>query len=230
MVEMSNYIFDVYDESKAVDIVYLDFQKAFDKVPHKRLLKKLQAHGISGNIHNWLKDWLSERKQIVVINGASSSWLKVKSGVPQGSVLGPVLFLIYVNDIDDGLVCKVSKFADDTKIASKVTTTQDRETLQSDLDQLTRWANKWQMKFNVDKCKVLHIGKRNDHVQYSMNGQQLSAVTKEKDLGVTISNDLKPSQQCSEVVKTANKLVGFIGRVFENKSEKVMLNLYNSLV
>ena len=86
------------------------------------------------------------------------------------------------------------------------------------------------MKFNVDKCKVLHIGKRNDHVQYSMNGQQLSAVTKEKDLGVIISNDLKPSQQCSEVVKTANKLVGFIGRVFENKSEKVMLNLYNSLV
>ena len=95
----------------------------------------------------------------MVIYGASSSWLKVKSGVPQGSVLGSVLFLIYVNDIDDGLVCKVSKFADDTKIASKVTTTQDRETLQSDLDQLTRWANKWQIKSNIDKCKVLYIGK-----------------------------------------------------------------------
>ena len=166
----------------------------------------------------------------MVLNGVASCWLNVKSGVPQGSVLGPVLFLIYVNDIDDGLTCKISKFADDTKIASKVNTALDRETLQSDLDRLAAWANEWQMKFNVDKCKVLHIGSHNDHVQYSMNGQQLSAVNKEKDLGVIISSDLKPSQHCTEVVKTANKLVGFIGRVFENKSEKVILTLYNSLV
>ena len=230
LLDFFHYIFDAYDESKSVDVVYLDFQKAFDKVPHERLLSKLLSHGISGNIYNWLKDWLSDRKQRVVLNGVASCWLNVKSGVPQGSVLGPVLFLIYVNDIDDGLTCKISKFADDTKIASKVNTALDRETLQSDLDRLAAWANEWQMKFNVDKCKVLHIGSHNDHVQYSMNGQQLSAVNKEKDLGVIISSDLKPSQHCTEVVKTANKLVGFIGRVFENKSEKVILTLYNSLV
>ena len=166
----------------------------------------------------------------MVLNGVLSSWLNVKSGVPQGSVLGPVLFLIYVNDIDDGLTCKISKFADDTKIASKITTTLDKETLQSDLDRLACWASKWQMKFNVDKCKVLHIGSNNNRVQYLMNGQQLNAVNKEKDLGIIISSDLKPSQHCSEVAKTANKLVGFIGRAFENKSEKVILKLYNSLV
>ena len=230
LLDFFHYVFDVYDESRAVDLVYLDFQKAFDKVPHKRLLSKVMSHGISGNIHGWLKDWLSERKQRVVINGFSSSWLDVKSGVPQGSVLGPVLFLIYVNDIDDGLKCKVSKFADDTKIACKVTTKRERKALQSDLDQLTRWASRWQMKFNVEKCKVLHIGSNNNQFQYSMNGQQLSTVNEEKDLGVLVTNDLKPSQHCSQVVKTANKLVGFIGRVFENKSEKVILKLYNSLV
>ncbi|ORD93263.1 RTJK, partial [Enterospora canceri] len=230
LLDFFHNVFDTYDESRAVDVIYLDFQKAFDKVPHQRLLNKLKTHGISGSIYNWLQDWLSERKQRVVLNGVSSQWLNVKSGVPQGSVLGPILFLIYVNDIDDGISCKISKFADDTKIASKVTTTSDREVLQSDLDRLTSWANKWQMKFNVDKCKVLHIGRNNDHVQYSMNGKLLTAVNKEKDLGITISNDLKPSQHCSEVVKIANRLVGFIGRTFENKSEKVILKLHNSLV
>ena len=224
------YVFDVFDENRSVDIIYLDFQKAFDKVPHERLLSKVLSHGIVGNIHIWLKDWLSERKQRVVINGFTSSWLDVKSGVPQGSVPGPILFLIYVNDIDVGLNCKVSKFADDTKIACQATTTRESEKLQSDLDRLNDWANKWQMKFNIDKCKVLHVGSNNNLLQYSMNGQQLSAVKKEKDLGVLVTDDLKPGQHCSEVVKTANKLVGFIGRVFENKSEKVILKLYNSLV
>ena len=98
-------------------------------------------------------------------------------------MLGPVLFLIYVNDIDDGITCKTSKFADDTKLASKVTMTFDREVLQSDLDRLTTRANKWQTKFNVDKCKVLHIRRNNDHVQYSINGKLLSAVNKEKESG-----------------------------------------------
>ena len=230
LLDFFYYIFNVYDESKSVDVVYLDFQKAFDKVPHKRLLKKLQTHGITGNLRNWLEDWLSERKQRVVLNGVSSRWLKVKSGVPQGSVLGPILFLIYVNDMDDGITCKISKFADDTKIASRVTTTHEKESLQSDLDRLVSWADEWQMKFNVEKCKVLHIGSNNNHAQYLMNGHQLSIVKKEKDLGITISSDLKPSQHCSEAFKTANKLVGFIGRAFENKSEKVILKLYNSLV
>ena len=137
LLDFFHDVFDNYDKCRSIDIIYLDFQKAFDKVPHKRLLDKLLTHGISGSIHDWIKDWLFERKQRVVINGVSSPWLNVKSGVPQGSVLGPVLFLIYVNDLDDGLMCKVSKFADDTKLTSKVITTQEKEALQSDLDRLT---------------------------------------------------------------------------------------------
>ncbi len=133
------------------------------------------------------------------------------------------MFLIYVNS-------KISKFADDTKIASKVTTTGDKDKLQNNLDRRISWAQKWQMNFNVDKFKVLHIGSNNDRVNYSMNSVQLSEADQEKDLGLVISNDLKPNLQCKEVNKKANKLIGFIGKTFEYKSETVTRTLYNSLV
>ena len=223
-------VFNSYDETKAVDIIYLDFQKAFDTVPHKRLISKVKAHGIAGNTLKWLGDWLSDRKQRVVINGKESEWHKVNSGVPQGSVLGPVLFIVYINDIDEGINCTLSKFADDTKIMSKVESASQWQELQSDLNKLACWAEKWQMKFNVEKCKVLHIGNNNVQAKYSMKNVPLASTEKEVDLGVVVSKDLKPSQHCTETVKMANKLVGFIGRTFEFKSEKVILALYNSLV
>ncbi len=119
----------MYDDCRSVDIIYFAFQKAFDKVPHMRLLTKRKAHGVTGHIHKWIEDWLSEQKQRVVINGISSGWRGVKSGVSQGSVLGSVLFLVYVNDSDDGLTFKISKFVYDTEIASKVIATLDKELL-----------------------------------------------------------------------------------------------------
>ena len=230
LLDFFHDVYKAYDESRAVDIIYLDFQKAFDTVPHKRLISKVENHGIKGNTQKWLQDWLTDRRQRVVINGKESEWRNVISGVPQGSVLGPLLFIIYINDIDEGLTCKISKFADDTKITSKVTSVLQWQQLQKDLNTLASWAEKWQMKFNTGKCKVLHIGNNNVQANYSMNDIQLSSTDAEKDLGVIISKDLKPGKQCTEVLKTANKLVGFIGRTFEFKSEKVILSLYNSLV
>ena len=103
------------DEGSPVDIVYLDFQKAFDKVPHQRLLLKLKAHGIGNGIINWIEQWLIDRRQRVVVDGEASNWKSVLSGVPQGSVLGPILFLIYINDLDAEITSKVLKFADDTQ-------------------------------------------------------------------------------------------------------------------
>ena len=223
-------ILNLYDDSKAVDIIYLDFQKAFDKVPHKSLLIKLKSHGIQGDILRWIENWLSNRKQRVVINGRASEWTNVTSGVPQGSVLGPVLFLVYINDIDEGVTSIISKFADDTKIANSVVSNEQVTEMQNNLNKLSEWGQTWQMNFNADKCKVLHIGYRNTKANYTLNGTQLKKVDSEVDLGVTTSSNLKPSQQCSEVVKKANKVIGLIGRSFEYKSRDTILTLYNSLV
>ncbi len=132
-------------------------------------------------------------------------------------MIGPALFLMYVNDIDDDITCKISKFADDTKITSRVTSSIDKRELQQNLNRLVTWIEKQQIKLNADKCKVTHIGNSNDHVNYTLNGFDLSKVNQEKDLGIIISRSLKPEKHISKVVKTANKLTGFIGRAFEYK-------------
>ena len=143
-----------------LDIIYLDFQKAFDKVPHQRLLLKLKAHGIGDGIIDWTEQWLTDRRQRVVVNGEVPNWKTVLSGVPQGSVLllGPLLFLIYINDLDDNITSNILKSADDTKVFRKVNTDGDKQHLQNNLDRLMKWSEKWQRLFNLGKCKCLHTG------------------------------------------------------------------------
>ena len=136
------------DEGSPVDIIYLDFQKAFDKLPHQRLLLKLKAHGIGDSITDWIEQWLTDRRQRVVVDGEVSNRKSVLSGVPQGSVLGPILFLIYIDDLDESITSNVLKLADDTKLFRKVNTDGDKQHLQNDLDRLVKWSEKWQMLFN----------------------------------------------------------------------------------
>ena len=142
-------MFSIYDKSRAIDILYLDFQKAFDKVPHKRLMEKVRKLGIIEEVADWIEDWLSNRKQRVVINGESSEWQCVTSGVPQGSVLGPLLFVIYINNLDLELISKISKFADDTKMGINADSDTEIKQLQEDLDKIDEWSKKWLMPFNV---------------------------------------------------------------------------------
>ena len=179
------------DEGSPVDIIYLDFQKAFDKVPHQRLILKLKSHGMGNSIINWIEQGLTDRRQRVVVDGEVSSWKSVLSGVPQGSVLGPILFLVYIDDLEEGVTGNILKFADDTKLFRKTKEIGDKQKLQDDIDKLVRWSEKWQILFNVGKCKCLHTGPGNTGMNYEMGGTILSKTGKEKDLGVTMNANMK---------------------------------------
>ena len=218
------------DEGNPVDIVYLDFAKAFDKVPYERLFKKLEAHGVTGRVLNWIRNWLSSRRQKVCISQQDSFWRDVTSGVPQGSVLGPVLFLIYINDLDRNIISKLAKFADDTKICKNVRNVEDAVTLQKDLNSLHEWATDWQMNFNTDKCAVMHVGYNNRCNQYKLGNAELKSIVKEKDLGIIIDNTLKFSEQCSTAVKCANRTLGLIKRTIKSRSKDIIVKLYKAFV
>ena len=218
------------DVGSPVDIIYLDFQKAFDKMPHQRLLLKLKAHGIGDSITDWIKQWLADRRQQVVVDGEVSNWKSVLSGVPQGSVLGPILFLIYIKDLDDSITSNILKFADDTKLFRKVNTDGDKQHLQNDLDRLVKWSEKWQMLFNFGKCKCLHTGHGNLNVNYKMGDTVLGTTVKEKDLGVTISADMKVSEQCGIAASKGNKILGLIRRNITYKGKKLIIPLYKAIV
>ena len=179
-----------------MDTLYLDLQKAFDSVSHQRLILKLERLGITGNLLRWIKNFLSERKQRVVLNGISSDWTDVISGVPQGSVLGPILFILYVNDLPDKVKSYCKIFADDTKLYKEINNLKDYEDLQDDIYELCRWTTKWLLFFNANKCKVLHIGNNNPRFDYEMtdknyNKVNIKVVDHEKDLGVIFQENLK---------------------------------------
>ena len=198
LVNFLNFVTGGIDEGNPVDVVYFDFSKAFDKVSISKLLVKLKAYGIKGKLLKWISNWLTGRKQCTVLNGHQSEWVFVKSGVPQGSVLGPLLFIIFIDDIDDcaNTISMLSKFADDTKAGHIINNNDDIEKLQACIDRMADWANKWAMKFNVEKCKVLHFGHNNLRHIYSMNNAPLSEFDNEKDIGVLVTNTLKPSKHC----------------------------------
>ena len=183
------------ENSNSSDCIYLDYQKAFDTVPHKRLISKLYAYNIDEKIINWIKYYLSERKQYVEINGQKSEWQKVTSGIPQGSVLGPLLFLIYINDLPDGITSTIYMYADDTKLYREIKSPDDHQILQNDLSKLCTWSKKWLLKFHPKKCSCLTIGKKLESPSYSydMSSHIIEQVKSIKDIGTFSIN------QCQNV-------------------------------
>ena len=170
----------------------MDFQKAFDKVPHRRLLLKVRRYGIRGKILKWIEGFLTHRKQRVVIEGEYSNWVNVDSSVPQGTVLGPLAFLLFINDLPEGVKSTCRLFADDCILYSKVSGPEDANRLQNDLDKLSAWQDKWQLGFNAQKCHVMRITHTRKPFlqQYKLNGVILEEKKSHTYLGVDFCKDL----------------------------------------
>ena len=198
------------------------------------------AHGITGRVLKWIQDFLRDRQQRVVVGGAQSKSSSVTSGIPQGSVLGPLLFVLYINDLPDFVDNYIRLFADDTKVFSQSDNIEGTSTLQEDLDKLQDWSAKWLLRFHPEKCHVLKLGSKKSRQIYHMQGKDaitgmdctidLSEIEVEKDLGVFIDHKLSFKNHVAQVTAKANKVVGVIWRSFDYLSEDLFLQLYKSLV
>ena len=227
-----NKCVDVVADKSILDVIYFDFSKAFDTVPHRRLITKLKAYGIHGKTLHWIEDFLKDRTQIVKVNGENSRSAPVISGIPQGSVLGPVLFLIYINDLPDLVTSDMFLFADDTKILREIRSKEDSLALQNDIDALEVWSQKWLLTFHPNKCHVLTIGKHKNikHThKYELYGKELEHVSQEKDLGVTIDSHLTFEEHINLKIKSASTMAGLIRRTFSFLDGKMFVKLFTAL-
>ena len=219
-------IISILESGAPVDLIYLDFSKAFDRVPHFRLLSKLENLDIKGKLLNVVKDFLTNRKFRVSVEGTFSTLKDILSGILQGSVLGPLLFLIYINDLPCYVKSFIKLFADDVKIIANV---KDRSVIDEDLKGLELWGSTWLLDFNYDKCKVLHTDIiANKCFDYTLNDNYLKISEQEKDLGILTSNTLLWTDQISSSVSKANKLICWITRNLINKDRSVMLPVYKT--
>jgi len=221
MEDFTNY----YEQDIPFDCIYLDFAKAFDRVPHQRLLTKVHNIGIRGKLLNWIRNFLTNRQQRVMVNDSYSNWSNVVSGIPQGSVLGPMLFTIFINDIPVDIASSIKIFADDTKIYN---TTHHCDIIQSDLDKLAYWSEKWLLPFNVDKCKVLHYGKKNTKQDYEMHGNIIASSLSIKDLGITFQVNLSFDEHICKITSMANSRLGIIKNLFQVICKEEFLILYKA--
>ena len=229
LLEAVDYINDQLTQDDNVDIFYLDFQKAFDTVPHDKLMMKLKNLGLNNQLLAIITDFLTNREFRVSVGDVFSDPRPVRSGVPQGSVLGPLLFVLYINDMPDDIHNLLLLFADDAKLCTKASNVTAN---QSDLDKLAQWQEKWGLTFNTNdsKCKVMHIGKANPCNKYLLNGEELPSTTEEKDLGVWLTNDYSWKRNIDNNIKKARSTMAWIMRVIINKDASVMIQLYKSLV
>ena len=220
------------DKCGQTDVILLDFAKAFDKVPHQRLLYKLKNVGIDDKTLRWINAFLSDRTQQVVIDGALSKTGHVTSGVPQGSVLGPTMFIIYINDLPENILSNVRLFADDTILYKNINSIDDCKTLNTDLSKLQQWEERWLMEFNVKKCHVLKVTNKKSPInyQYYLHNERLSEVDSAKYLGLHLTKNLKWDHHISKITSKANKVSSFLLRNLKGCPQSVQVQCFKSMV
>ena len=219
-------------DEQQIDALILDFSKAFDVVGHRRLLGKLDHYGVRGDTHQWIESWLTGRIQRVVVEGESSEDVPVRSGVPQGTVLGPLMFIIYINDIADGTDSSIRLFADDALLYRVVSSTRDCSKLQYDLHTMCRWGSDWQMDFNPKKCHVLSITKKRNPIcyPYTLNGVQLSHVENHPYLGVELDCKLSWKKHINNTTGKAQRTLNLLRRNLHGCSQKTKDIAYKTMV
>ena len=234
LLQHHDKVLSLLEDGYNVDVIYLDFSKAFDKLDFNITMKKLKNLGISGKLGKWLHSFLTERNQIVVVNGMRSDKASVLSGVPQGSVIGPLLFLLLIGDIDEGLSCFFSSFADDSRSGMGVKTPDDTMKLQADLNAIYQWAHLNNMSLNASKFELLRYGRDatiKETTQYLSNVDQVIEEHEHvKDLGVYMSNTASFEFHISTIITRAKEIISWILRTFKSREKTGMMTLWKSLV
>ena len=230
-----DFVINQLESGSNVDVIYLDFAKAFDKVDHGIVLAKIKAMGIKGKLFSWIQEFLHNRTQSVLVNGTVSSPRKVKSGVPQGSVIGPLIFLVLISDIDENTAHSlVASFADDTRVTKSIRQEEDAIDLQGDLFEIYKWSVDNNTEFNDTKFELVRYGKSDELKQATSyitpSFQVIQEKTSVKDLGVTLSSDGTFKSHVNKIIESAKSMSSWVLRTFTARDRKTMLTLYKSLI
>ena len=235
MLTITQEIFSAFDCNSSLEIclIFLDISKAFDKVWHEGLLYKLKSFGISGNLLNLIKHYLTDRSQRVLLNGQCSNWQPILVGVPQGSILGPSFFLIYINNVPGGLKSNVKLFADDTSFFSIVKSKEESTSnLTNDLDMISKWAYNWKVSFNPDPNKPTQevlFSRKNSNITYPIiyfNNVQVQRANQQKHSGITLDEKLNLKKQIDKVLTTTSKGIAVIKRLRNTLPRKSLITIY----
>ena len=237
LLAITDEIFESFEDNAETRAAFLDISKAFDKVWHEGLLFKLKRSGINGQLHSLICNFLSDRKQRVVLNGLESSWQSIEAGVPQGSVLGPLLFLVYINDLTENISSNMRLFADDSSLFVKVRDVEDTQVqLMDDLGKITNWARQWKMEFNPDISKQAievifsHKRKKPVHPPLVFNGIPVKREDFTKHLGVILDQRLNFRKHIAEKIKKANKGLGLLKFLSKYTTRPVLDKMYKMYV
>ncbi len=233
LLEIYHDILKKLDEGSEIHFAFLDASKAFDRVWHKGLLYKLKQSGITGNLYKWFEDYLQRREQRVVIQGESSDTMHIKAGVPQGSILGPILFLIYVNDMPEGIESSIKLYADDTSIYSDHKVAQEANTvIRRDLERISKWSKQWKIKLNPDKTERLIISRKKNKTipQLDMDGIEVKTVSNHKHLGLIIQGNGKWTNQIKETVSKAKQRIDILRGLMYKLDRITLEKLYTTYI